>query len=104
MSDKAFAKMMDQIAAQAEAEEKRELKTQRRRQLFSRLRTAFMFLLWAGVLGCGYIYRAELQQFVSEKFLTNKPQIDGSTGQALKGIQAQADKRDQILNEIAKTK
>lgn len=104
MSDKSFDQAMNQIAAQAEAAQLREQEAQRRQRLFAKVRVAFMFLLWTAALGCGFYYRAELQQFASDKFFS-KPkvgQVDGNTSEALKGIQSQADKRDQMLKEISK--
>ena len=104
MSDKTFAKVMSQIAAQDEAEKARELVVARRRRVLARARGGIMALLWAALLGCGFYYRAELQQFASETFF-GKPkagQIDAKTSATLQGIQAQASKRDQVLDQVAK--
>jgi hypothetical protein len=104
MSDNAFARAMNQISAQAEAEQLRELKDQSRQRLFAGVRRAFACLLWAALLACGFYYRVELQQFASEKFFSkSKPgRIDSATSESLKDIQTNAKKRDQALNEITK--
>ena len=104
MSKDAFANAMNQIAAQSQAEKEREVQAERRQQLYAKLRSGIAALMLMGLLAAGFSYRAEVQQFVSETILS-KPkvgQIDGRTGEALKGIQAQADKRDQVLSEITK--
>lgn len=101
MSDKAFEKVMNRIAVEAETERVREIESQRRHELFGKIRKAGVFLFGAAILGCGYYYRANLQTFVSEQ-LNQKPQIDGNTGTALKSIQENAAKRDKALSEITK--
>jgi hypothetical protein len=104
MSNKSFARAMNEIAAQAEAEQLSELKAQNRQRIYAKARSTLAFLLWTALLGCGIYYRKELQKFASEKFL-DKPkaaQVDEATGKSLNTIQAQAKKRDQVVDEITK--
>src|SRR5262245_50501701 len=102
MSDKAFAKMMGQIARENEAEQLREVRDQNRRKLMGKIRTAVTFLAFGALLTAGYLYREPLQKLAEDKFLS-KPKVgkvEGGTGEALKGIQAAAEKRDQVLDQI----
>jgi hypothetical protein len=104
MSDKAFADAINQIAAQAEAEREQELRDEKRCQLMGKVRRAFVFVFLAGILASVYYYQAELQHFASEKLFSQPTavQVDAKTREALKGIRAQAEQRDQVLNEITK--
>ncbi len=95
---------MNQIADEADAEQLLELKAQRRRQIFTRIRRGVAFCLFTAALATSFFYRAELQQFASEKFLNNPKAgpVDSTTSEALKGLQAHAEKRDKTLNDITK--
>ncbi|TAL01966.1 MAG: hypothetical protein EPO07_07855 [Verrucomicrobia bacterium] len=104
MKNVAFTDAMNQIAAEAESLQQREEIAARRRQLYAKARGWVAGLLWAAFLGCGFYYHHELQQFFSEKFLAQKPRINGTTGAALKSIEAQAAKRDAVLDEVTAPK
>ncbi len=105
MSDKAFAKAMSQIASEAEAEQKREIKAEERRRFQSKIRRICLFLTVTVVLGAGFYFRQNLEQYASK--VTNKlsapPKIDGQTATALNDLRTGAAKRDQVLDEIGKT-
>ena len=102
MNEHAFTNAMNQIAAESHAQNERELEAQRRQRLYARLFTGVKALLWLGLIAGVFSYRSEIQQFVSETVLSRPQvgQIDAKTGEALRGIQAQAEKRDQVLNAI----
>jgi hypothetical protein len=99
MSDNAFAKAMNHIAVEAENQRIEEERQCRRQRLLGRICSAGGFLLGAALLGAGYHYRAPLQDYVSAKF-ASAPQMSAGTGEALKGIQAEASKRDQVLDQL----
>jgi hypothetical protein len=99
MSDKAFAKAMGRIAIEAENQRQLEERRERRQRIFSRIRSVGGFLLGAVVLGAGYYYRAQVQDYINSK-LAKAPTISAGTGEAIKGIQADAEKRDQVLDSL----
>ncbi len=102
MSDNAFTNAMNQIAAEADAEQIRDAKFLRRQQIISRIRCGVGFLFLTALLAAGFVYRVELQQFASDKLRATKPQISGETGAKLQGLQDQAAKRDKALEELTK--
>ena len=91
---------MGRIAIEAENARQLELRREKRQILFGRIRTAGGFLLGAAILGAGYYYRAQVQDYVTAK-LSKTPQMSAGTGEALKGIAADAAKRDQVLDTLA---
>jgi hypothetical protein len=104
MKDRTFAKAMTQIAAEDQAARLREQELQRRLQQREKLRRGIAASLWVALIGCGFYYHAEFQQFATEHFF-HRPktgQVDPRTSKALQGIEAQAQKRDEVLNEITK--
>lgn len=102
MKNNSFSRAMNQISAQAEAEREKEARVEQRRKIFSKVRGVGLFLFGAGLLASGFYYRAEVQQYISDKCFAAKPQVDGETGEALAGLQEHANKRDSVLEEITK--
>ncbi len=101
MNDNAFANAMNQIAGQAEKERAQELRAQQRQALLGRVRGVAMFLTIGAALAAGYNYRTELHDFVMAK-LDAKPASNSQTAQALSAIQANAAKRDKVLEDLTK--
>lgn len=93
---------MEILAEQANEEQLREEKLARRRKIMSRVRMWCGFMVFVGVIAYGYVNRGPLQDYVYDKFFK---QDKGSVAEAaardtLSGVQAQANKREAILNEI----
>ena len=104
MSDKAFENVMNRIAGEAEAERVQEIKLQQRRARNAKIRKVCGLLLFVALVACGYHYRADIQQLqvkITDK-LNERPKIDGGTGEAMKSIQGNSEKRDKMLDEITK--
>ena len=99
MSDKAFDRAMDRILNEAEKERQLEERRERRQRIFGHVRSVGSFLLGAAILGVGYYYRAQVQDYVNAK-LAKAPQISVGTGAAIKGIAAESEKRDKILDDL----
>ena len=105
MNDKAFSKAMSQIARETEAKREQEIRDHQRRLFFGKVRSVFVFLFIATLFVFAFNYHTELQQLVSEKVLAPpKPKISSGTGEALKDLQAHAEKRDHVLDEISGSK
>ena len=102
MSDKAFEKAMGRIAIEAENQRQLEERRERRERIFDRIRSVGGFLLGAAVIGAGYYYRAQLQDYVTAKLNKSTPQMSAATGDSIKSIAADADKRDQVLDSLSK--
>ena len=100
MSNKAFARAMSQIAVEAEKEREQEMKAVRRRHLLSKLGMVIKIGAVVAIAAVGYTYRAQVQSFVTKKLEPTAPEIGTGTGQALKGIQQDAAKRDKALDDI----
>ncbi|MDB6056549.1 MAG: hypothetical protein JWO95_393 [Verrucomicrobiales bacterium] len=95
---------MEMLGEEANEEQLREARLQHRHKIMSRVRMWCGFLIFVGAIGYGYVYRGPLQDFVYDKCFKN----DNGSGsvaetaarETLGGVQAQAGKRDSILNEI----
>lgn len=98
-----FDDAMGQIARQAQAREILEARAAKRQALYDKLTKVAVFLVFTGLLYAGYTYRNQLQDYVTAKLsANNKPQINASTTAALQSIQANAEKRDKVLDDITK--
>jgi hypothetical protein len=95
-----FDEAMNKIALQAKAQQLLEARAQRRQALIGKLKKIGGFLVVIALFGAAYYYRNDIQAYVSAK-LDTKPKMDATTAAALKGVQADADKRDQALDEIS---
>lgn len=96
-----FNDAMSNIARQAEAQKLLEERAQRRQALYGNIKKAFGFLLGVALLATAFCYRNELQSYVSAKLQT-KAQVDSNTGATLSRLQTDAQKRDQVLDDITK--
>jgi hypothetical protein len=104
MNDKTFSTAMSQIVREAEAKREQEVRDQQRSLLFGKVRRVFVFLFIATLFVVAFNYHTEVQQVVSEKvFAPPRPKIGSGTGEALKNLQAHAEKRDKVLDEITET-
>lgn len=99
---RSFAKAMEILGEEANEEQLREAKLQRRRKTMGRIRKWCGFLVFVGAIGYGYVNRGPLQDYVYDKFFKNdKGSVAETTAKnTLGGVQEQAGKRDSILNEI----
>lgn len=94
---------MNQIAAEAEAEQILERRLIHRRERNAKIFFWVRSVMLLAVLGGLVAYRVELQKYVSENLLAApKPTIDSKTGAALAGIQENAAKRDKALETLLK--
>jgi hypothetical protein len=102
--NQSFASEINRIATQARAVELHELKAQRRRELFAKVRRFGMIVLGLALVAGGVYYRQQIQQTVQDKFFSPSKvgKIDEATGEKLKDIQVMAKKRDAALDELTK--
>lgn len=103
MSDKSFETQMKNIAAQDNALRLHEQKLARQAELKSRIIKVVVTLIFLGALAAGWYYREDLQKVATEKLQPAKATINDGTGAALKGIQEQAAKRDDVLDSLSVT-
>ncbi len=106
MNDKSFERAMSQIASEAEAEQQRERQAAERRKSWNKIRQRCMFLFGVVAFGSGLYFRQDLQQYASklgDKF-SSSPTVKGETAAALSDLREGAAKRDQVLEDIAKSK
>ncbi len=100
MSD-AFKDEMSKIAVQAEARRLLEIRAQEKHRQMNKIKGAIFFLMVTAALVVAYYCRDDLQKFVNAK-LDRTPTVNAATSDALKGIKANADKRDKALDELTK--
>ncbi|MGZ4972091.1 MAG: hypothetical protein ACXWDN_04970 [Limisphaerales bacterium] len=102
MNHRSFAKAMEMLGEEANEAQLREAKLQRHRKNMSRLRMWCGFLIFVGVVTYGYINRGPLQEYCYDKFFKqDKGSIAETTASNTLGqVQAQAGKRDAILEQI----
>jgi hypothetical protein len=104
MNRTTFASAMEKLGEQANEEQLREMERERRHKIFSVVRRWLGFVIFAGLLTYGYLYREPLQDLAYDKFFAPakstpaEKQARATIGQ----VQAQAEKRDKILEEITK--
>jgi len=94
---------MEMLGEEASEEQLREAKLQHRRKIMGRVRMWCGFLIFAGVLTYGYVRRDDLQNYCYDKFFAkdSKPSSAETAANAtINQVQATANKRDSILNEI----
>jgi len=90
---------MGKIVAEADAERVEEALDQRRRQIWSRVRSAVSLLVLSAVLFLTYFYRAELQLLLTKPAAQNNK---AAASASLKAAQDSAATRDTVVDEIAK--
>jgi hypothetical protein len=109
MKDNSFAMAMEKIVGQAEAEQRQEVRAQRRSQIFSRVRGVFTLLLIATITVFVFCYRVELQNLIFSRPAAKQTAGETATGTAaggtaagIKAAQDNAATRDKVVNEITK--
>jgi hypothetical protein len=105
MKDNSFAMAMEKIVGQAEAEQRQEVRAQRRSQIFSRVRGVFSLLLVATVAVFVFCYRMELQNLIFSRPAAKQAAGETAAGGTAAGIKAAQDNaatRDRVVNEITK--
>jgi hypothetical protein len=105
MNTNSFNEAMSQIAAEAEAVKKAELRAEDRRKTLAKVRRVGAFVVLTAILACGFLYRTELQNLSAAMFnkapeIMPTPKVDGKTSAALKGIESGAAKRDAAVENI----
>jgi hypothetical protein len=100
MSNQSFEEQMKKIAVHDAALRVHEAKLARQAELKGRIVKIVIAVVLLGVLVAGWQYRDSLQKVASENLQPTKATIDGGTGQALKGIQESAAKRDAVLDSL----
>ena len=112
----AFAREMAKIGKQAEAERLEEIKTERRRVIYSKIRNALLVLVLVGAAGFAYQQRDQIKEGVTQ--LATKTGLTGGNGKSLTGyseantqlrgqvggLQDTALKRNQMVDDITATK
>jgi hypothetical protein len=94
---------MEMLGEEASEEQLREAKLQHRRKIMSRVRVWCGFLVFAGALAYGYVRRDDLQNYCYDKFFakdTKPSSAETAANATISQVQATANKRDSILNEI----
>jgi hypothetical protein len=105
MSRNSFDQAMNQIAAEAEAANQVELRSQERRRIIAKVRRVGSFVTFTAILVCGFCYRTQLQNLSWSMFnkaqqTSKTQQIGEKTAGAVTGIEASAAKRDAALDDI----
>lgn len=111
----AFAREMAKIGKQAEAERLDEIKAERRRVMYSKVRKALLVLVLVGAAGFAYQQRDKIKEGVTQ--LATKTGLTGGNGKSLTGyseantqlrgqvggFQDTALKRNQMVDAITAT-
>ncbi len=109
----AFAREMAKIGKQAEAERLEEIKAERRRAIYGKVRKALLVLVLVGVVGFAYQQRDQIKEGVTH--LAAKTGLTGGSGKSLTGyseantqlrgqvggLQDTALKRNAMVDDIA---
>lgn len=99
MKDNSFAMAMEKIVGQAEAELKQEIRSQKRAEIFGRVRGVFIFLAVAAIMVAAFNYRVEIQNKIfSRPASSGRAPAGGGTAAA----QQNAATRDQVIGDITK--
>ena len=115
MKNDSFAREMAKIGKQAEAEQLAELKAERRRAMYAKVRKVMFVLVLVTAGGFAYQQRAELGQRWDQ--LVSKTGLSGGSGGSLtgyseanaklenkvQGLQGTAAKRNQMVDDITST-
>ena len=95
---------MAMIAAQADAEQRAEVKAEQRRVLFRKIRKVVLSLVFVSLVGTAFCYRTEIghgwEQVAAAIPSSPKIGINPQTNDKLKAIQEAAVKRDRALEEL----
>lgn len=110
---KEFDREMAKIAKLDQLIREKELLAEARLKKRAKIRAVVCFFLWFAMFATAFFYRKELQQF-SEQTLFAPPKVGKmvnrvmggtnfggitNTGEALKSIQSQASRRDEVMTE-----
>ena len=79
----AFAREMAKIGKQAEAERLEEIKAERRRAIYSKVRKALLVLVLVGAAGFAYQQRDQIKEGVTQ--IAAKTGLTGGNGKSLTG-------------------
>lgn len=108
MKDNSFSMAMDKIVGEHQAECKREMELQARREMFRQIRRAFVFLLVSAALLFALVNHKALTELVMARLNNHSavnPAADSATGKtaaALQGAQENAAARDKLIDQISK--
>jgi hypothetical protein len=80
MKTNSFDRVMKQIENEFETQRADEVRAERRRVLFARIRKAALVLALLGLCGASYAYRSDIKGFVAEKFTKPQSTTENSDG------------------------
>ena len=112
MKNNSFLKEMASIVEQADSEQVAEARARLRRARFEKIRKVVLPLLFVGLLGTAYGYRAELGQkwhdlsatYLGDAKEDKKFDAASKAGDSVQLLQQAATKRDTVLDDLAKGK
>ncbi len=76
MSKETFSRLMNQLGSEAEQEKLAELRVAHRRKILLGIARAFSWVILAGVLAYGCVYREEIGRATHELFGGSEPAVD----------------------------
>ena len=101
MSEKTFSNLVNQLSSEAEEQKQDEVRAKRRSEIIrSVCRIALLLLLGGAAIASGTYYRDDVGRLVESLTSEPTPQVDYQA--KLQRIKAQAQKRDQAIEDISK--
>lgn len=100
MNDHAFARAINQIAAEAEQQKLAEAKAEQRRLTLARVRKVCLTLVGAALVVYAYTHRGEFGQQIQKLTQSQTPAAESELAKNLQDVRASAAKRDNALEAI----
>lgn len=114
MKDNSFSLAMNKIVGEHTAEMEREIRTQKRRVVMARVRKGLIFASITGMLVAAFCYHNKLETTVNtvkaklfhsdNTTAQTQGNIEGKASAALAGARQNAATRDQLIDDLSKSK